>query len=86
MRGGIPKEQPQCVCALYLALNAKVRRFAVEGIGFVRILQKLWKENLEDIYKVVHWAPSLIDDVEANGAGGYITHKKDKNVSKTRFE
>lgn len=43
--------------------------FTVEGIGGVRISEKLWQEDFEDVDHIKHRRPGLVDHVETDGAG-----------------
>jgi len=44
----------------------------VEGVGRVRVAEKLREEDLEDVDHVKHGRPGLIDNIEAHGPGPSI--------------
>ena len=48
------------------------RRLTVQRISRIRISEKLWEEDFEDVDHVEHGGPSLIDDIEADGAGQLV--------------
>lgn len=43
-------------------------RLAVQGVRRVRVSEKLRQEDLEDVDHVEHGRPSLVDDIQADGA------------------
>ena len=47
-------------------------RLAVQGVRGVRVEEKLGQEHLKDIHKVEHWAPGLVDHIQADRTGHLI--------------
>ena len=51
-----------------LVLELHLGRFWVQRVRWIGVEEQLGKKNLENVDQLVHWRPSLVDDVEAHRA------------------
>ena len=54
---------------LIFVLQLKCSCVRVKRIRRVGVEQKLWQEDVEDVHKIVHRRPSLVNHIEAHCAG-----------------